>query len=76
MVDKQKKKNWNKPQLQLSQAIEEWSTISQTVKEEGKLAPDQKMLKDIEGLLIELKSKLDEFSAPAAPKPTTDNQIK
>ncbi len=76
MADKPQKKTWKTPQVHLSQALEEWSTISQAVKEEGKLAPDQKMLKDIEGLLLELKSKLEEFSAPAepvAPK-KTENQ--
>lgn len=65
MADKPQKKTWKTSQNHLSQALEEWTTISQTVKEEGKVAPDQKMLKDIEGLLLELKSKLEEFTAPA-----------
>lgn len=67
MAEKQKK-TWTSPKSNLSQALEEWSSISQSVKEEGKLAPDEKMLKEIEGILVELKSKLEEFSPP---KPTS-----
>lgn len=65
MADKQPKRTWKSSQNHLSQALEEWSTISKTVQAEGKMAPDEKMLKDIEGLLVELKSKLDIFSSPA-----------
>jgi hypothetical protein len=78
MADKPQKKTWKTPQVDLSQALEEWSTISQTVKEEGKIAPDQKVLKEIAGLLLELKSKLEEFAAPAeetAPKKTENQEV-
>ena len=64
MTQKPNKKKWSSSQFQLSQAVEDWSHITQAVKEEAKIAPDQKMLKEIEGLLLELKSKLDEFSMP------------
>lgn len=64
MADKHPKKTWKSSQSQLTQAIEDWATISHTVKEEGKMAPDEKMLKDIEGLLLDLKCKLEELSAP------------
>lgn len=75
MADKELKKTWKSSQANLSQALEEWTTISKTVKEEGKVAPDQKMLKDIEGLLLELKTKLDEFSSPvAAPPPPVEDK--
>lgn len=65
MADKSQKKTWKTSQSHLSKALEDWSTISHNVKTEGKVAPDEKMLKEIEGLLLELKTKLDEFSAPA-----------
>ncbi len=73
MADKEQKKAWKSSQTHLSQALEEWTTISKTVKEEGKIAPDQRMLKDIEGLLLELKSKLEEFSSPS--EPATINEM-
>ena len=69
MADKSQKRTWKTPHTHLSKALEDWSTISQTVKSEGKIAPDEKMLKEIEGLLLELKSKLDEFSAPVIKPP-------
>ena len=72
MAHKNPKKTWTSSPHQLSQALEEWSTISKTVKEEGKVAHDQKMLKDIEGLLIELKSKLEELSLPNPTTPSED----
>ena len=64
MADKNQTKNWKSQNSNLTQALEEWTNISNEVKVEGKIAPDHKMLKEIEGLLIELKSKLDEFSTP------------
>lgn len=65
MADKHPKKTWKSSGVHLTQALEEWTTISNTVKEEGKIAPDQKLKQDIEGLLLELKSKLDELSSPS-----------
>jgi hypothetical protein len=72
MADKQTKKTWKSSQTHLSQALEDWSTISQTVKVEAKVAPDQKMLKEIEGLLLELKTKLEVFSAPVISAPISE----
>jgi hypothetical protein len=74
MADKHPKKTWKSPQVQLSQAIEDWSSITEVVKTEGKVAPDEKMRKDIEGLLLDLKSKLDELSSPAEPTVETAPQ--
>ncbi|MEY4617654.1 MAG: hypothetical protein RJB66_2614 [Pseudomonadota bacterium] len=70
MAEKNQKKTLKASGIHLSQALEEWTTISHTVKEEGKVAPDQKMMREIEGLLIELKSKLDELSTPSTVEPT------
>lgn len=64
MADKETKKTWSTSQIHLSQALEDWGQITKTVKEENKIAPDQKMMKEIGVLLVELKSKLDEFSNP------------
>lgn len=62
MADKNTKKNWNTSQSPLAQALEGWSHISQVVKEEKVVPPDQKMLNDITNLLVQLKSQLDELS--------------
>lgn len=62
MADKNSKKGWRAPQSPLAQALEGWSHISQTVKEEKIIPPDQKMLNDITNLLVQLKTKLDELS--------------
>lgn len=62
MADKQMKKSWNKKQSSLAQALEGWTHISQTVKEEKVIPPDQKMLNDITSLLKQLKTKMDELS--------------
>jgi len=63
VAEKQQKKAWKAPQQgHLAQALEGWSNITQTVKVEKPIPPDQKILNDIKGLLTELKFKLDELS--------------
>ncbi len=76
MAEKHHKKTWKGPQQShLAQALEGWSHISQSVQIEKPVAPDQKLLNDIKGLLSELKFKLDElsFSPASTPKQSSQN---
>lgn len=73
--EKDNKPSWRSSQNHLSKALEDWSHISQVVKNENKIAPDQKIKNEMTELLLSLKSQLDEFASPnatkEAPKETT-----
>jgi hypothetical protein len=63
VAEKHQKKAWKAPQQgHLAQALEGWSNITQAVKLDKPIPPDEKILNDIKGLLTELKFKLDELS--------------
>jgi hypothetical protein len=67
---KDSKPTWMSTQSEISKAIQEWSNVTEEIKVESKvtpkIAPDQHLLKDIEGLIKQIKTKLDEFSPPTA----------
>lgn len=67
---KDSKPTWMSTQSEISKAIQEWSNVTEEIKVESKvtpkIAPDQHLLKDIEGLIKQIKTKLDEFSPPSA----------
>jgi DNA repair exonuclease SbcCD ATPase subunit len=50
---------WSQASLELKKALDEWQTVSETLSEtQRKLSPDEKMLADMQKLLLEIKSKL------------------
>jgi hypothetical protein len=73
---KDAKPTWMSTQNEISKAIQGWADVTEGFKAESKVAPkaapDEQMLKDIEGLIQKIKAKLDEFAPPPAP-PVSEN---
>lgn len=63
---KDTKPTWISTQTEISKAIQGWSDVTEEINVESKvtpkLAPDTQIFKDIEGLIKQIKSKLDEFT--------------
>lgn len=74
---KDAKPTWISTQSEISKALQGWDTVAQDIKVESKnspkLAPDEQMLKDIEGIIQKIKAKLDEFAPPAIETPTSND---
>lgn len=71
MNEKEIKTSWKSTQSEISKAIEGWATVTEQLKQEPKVAPDEKMLKDIEGIIQIIKSKLEEFAPPSTQQTST-----
>jgi hypothetical protein len=85
---KDTKPTWISTQSELSKALQGWDTVTQDIKQDNKvdsktsarIAPDEQILKDIEGIIQKIKVKLDEFAQPSSDitepnqSETTENQ--
>ena len=59
----QSKKRILETGLELKKALADWDELAKTCEEHG-LSADQQMLKDVQSLLKELKTQIEEFDRP------------